>query len=516
VFSKVVNKTAKTQNYGKSILTLFTAVPTTSLIDTNGDTVGDKASVPNECKDTGVLTLAFPAVIESTNREVTTDEAISGKNTGLTADPDGAGVRDTADTYADDWDGDGCTDWDELDKNFSGSFPVSVTGPVNGTDPFNPNDCDQNLDSTLSIFTTVIHDTSNAGLGTGGGQYFKCIADASDPKGGGTRTITLRLGCYSDSTVTVVNSSYIDVPYDAGRHEGGGAGPATCNDTLDNDSNGKTDANDSSCHVTTCIGGGIQAPPSMCGDGKAGGSPPSAVCRPTAGDCTGAFVGIDTDQYPVVTTATCASTPPSNCFNKGTNTLSIGGCFAGLGGPTFGPNVYGSGSFDTRVGAGSFTIRIGITDETDCQNGPPFADGTDIVGTATYVELGSKKTLAGVPIPASLHKNSDKDGCSDTQELRSGAAAEKKGGYRDPYNSYDYFNPTGDGLDRVDDILAVVNQYFQDDPAGDIDYASLTDRTAVPGANTWNLGPPNGQQRVDDILAIVKQYFHDCKGPADI
>ena len=87
-----------------------------------------------------------------------------------------------------------------------------------------------------------------------------------------------------------------------------------------------------------------------------------------------------------------------------------------------------------------------------------------------------------------------------------------QGGYRDPYNGYDYMNPTGDKLNRVDDILAVVNQFFIDDPAGDIDFASTTDRTGVPGANPWNLGPPNGQQRVDDILAMVKQFFHDCNG----
>jgi hypothetical protein len=30
------------------------------------------------------------------------------------------------------------------------------------------------------------------------------------------------------------------------------------------------------------------------------------------------------------------------------------------------------------------------------------------------------------------------------------------------------------------------------------------------GPNAWNAGPPNGMQRVDDIVNILKQYFHDC------
>jgi hypothetical protein len=469
VFTKVVNKTAKTVNYGRTLLWVFTAVPTTGLIDTNGDGTNDAVGPlgdPNECSGG----LGFPAVSESMSREPATDQGTGGKNSGLAADPDGStlGDRDTSDGLADDWDGDGCTDWDELDKNFTGSFPVSVAGPVNGTDPFNPNDCDTNLDSNISILTTISRDNSNAFLGTGNGNYFKCLASFADPKGGGSRTIAIRLGCYSDSPLTVVNSSYADA-----------GGNATC----------------------------PPAPSSMCGDGKAGGGPPSAVCLPSAGNCTGAYIDIDTAQYPVVTTDGCGSPTPANCYDPGTNSLSLGGCFAGFGGVAFGPNVYGSGSFDTRVGAGAFTIRIGITSGADCADGPPFATGTDIVGVATYVELGSKKTLGGSAIPVTGHKNSDRDGCTDTQELRS---AQGDGGQRDPYNSYDYMNPTGDKLNRVDDILATVGEYFDDDPSGDIDYASATDRTGIPGANAWNVGPPNGQQRIDDILASVKQYFHDC------
>jgi hypothetical protein len=108
-------------------------------------------------------------------------------------------------------------------------------------------------------------------------------------------------------------------------------------------------------------------------------------------------------------------------------------------------------------------------------------------------------------------RDSDGDNCPDKKELGQAAV---NGGLRDPFNSYDYFNPTADKQNRVDDILKVVHEFFQDDPvvAGvvQLDQKSNTDRTAIPGGNSWNLGKPNGQQRVDDILASVKQFFHDC------
>jgi hypothetical protein len=88
---------------------------------------------------------------------------------------------------------------------------------------------------------------------------------------------------------------------------------------------------------------------------------------------------------------------------------------------------------------------------------------------------------------------------------------QQQGGLRDPYNPWDYMNPTADGQNRVDDILATVNAYFCDEGSC-VDYTTHTDRTSLVGSNPWNLGPPNGQQRVDDILAAVKSYFHDCEG----
>jgi hypothetical protein len=77
----------------------------------------------------------------------------------------------------------------------------------------------------------------------------------------------------------------------------------------------------------------------------------------------------------------------------------------------------------------------------------------------------------------------------------------------DNANSWDYFNPTADGENRMDDVMAVLTQYFVDQ--GQPGYTPTTDRTLL-GPNAWNLGPPNGQQRVDDVVNALNQYFHDC------
>ncbi len=110
----------------------------------------------------------------------------------------------------------------------------------------------------------------------------------------------------------------------------------------------------------------------------------------------------------------------------------------------------------------------------------------------------------------------DDDGCSNQAEQQTGIGSETSGGRRDYQNPYDYFNPTNDKLNRVDDVLATVDAYFLDDADGNpglppysAGYNPDTDRVLL-GPLAWNLGAPNGQQRVDDILNAVRQYFHDC------
>lgn len=155
-----------------------------------------------------------------------------------------------------------------------------------------------------------------------------------------------------------------------------------------------------------------------------------------------------------------------------------------------------------------------------------------VIGAVVYAQLSDSQAASGVinaapgeatattaptstPCPDfdadsmcdAVDADDDNDGCPDLRELATGLGAQNSGGNRDPLNPWDYFNPTHDGQNRVDDILAVVAQYFVDQ--ANVNYTQDTDRTLV-GPNAWNLGPPDGFQRVADILNIVRQYYHDC------
>jgi hypothetical protein len=119
-------------------------------------------------------------------------------------------------------------------------------------------------------------------------------------------------------------------------------------------------------------------------------------------------------------------------------------------------------------------------------------------------------------VKSSITDDTDGDGCPDADEQQTAIGSETSGGRRDYLNPNDYFNPSGDGENRIDDILAVINQYFDDDDDGnpglppyEPGYNPNTDRTSL-GPDQWDLGPPNGEQRIDDVLAIIYQYFHDC------
>jgi polyhydroxybutyrate depolymerase len=87
-------------------------------------------------------------------------------------------------------------------------------------------------------------------------------------------------------------------------------------------------------------------------------------------------------------------------------------------------------------------------------------------------------------------------------------------------------SPQRDGKVRIGDILAVVQHYYADDAGGTAainrnsdplstppatGYHPAFDRGGViPGGHLWDLAPPDGQIRIDDVLAVVNQYFHDC------
>jgi hypothetical protein len=144
----------------------------------------------------------------------------------------------------------------------------------------------------------------------------------------------------------------------------------------------------------------------------------------------------------------------------------------------------------------------------------PLAQGLPVTGIiwvfrayrygADYPGLAGKDLTPGAPLEV---LDSDGDGCPNLAELQTTSGSELSGGRRDPLNPWDYFNPTHDGKNRVDDILAVVQHFGKNQ--GDAGYSSDFDRTYI-GPNPWNLGPPDGHVTISDILAILVQFGHDC------
>jgi len=240
--------------------------------------------------------------------------------------------------------------------------------------------------------------------------------------------------------------------------------------------------------------GNITCPPAAqenCGDGVSGAPPPGNTVGtyPTNKRLFG-----DVDDKHTVLTGT---------VDNAQNVIKLAGCFEDRDGEAVTGHVYVTAVINLHTGHGQVNLWTELSNSLTLANCLAGTPGPVPPNGVLPLHIARQAAKAAPPAGA----DTDTDGCPNKRELSDTA---NQGGLRDPSNHYDYMNATKDGLNRVDDILAVVNEYFNDDPPGVPDMKSQTDRTAITGGNAWNLGPPNGQQRVDDILASVKQYFHDC------
>ncbi|MGB2695170.1 MAG: S8 family serine peptidase [Dehalococcoidia bacterium] len=153
-----------------------------------------------------------------------------------------------------------------------------------------------------------------------------------------------------------------------------------------------------------------------------------------------------------------------------------------------------------------------ILTSTATDLGPPGYD--------TDFGYGEVNAAAAVAVAA---VDTDGDGCPDARELLPKAAAGSGGG-RDPNNFWDFFDTpdTGNIRDRAvsaGDIIRLVFRFGTNGSAA-IDplsapppggYHTAFDRTPPnPGANPWNLNPPDGAIAVNDILFSVAQFGHTC------
>jgi hypothetical protein len=172
----------------------------------------------------------------------------------------------------------------------------------------------------------------------------------------------------------------------------------------------------------------------------------------------------------------------------------LSGCAVGVGGA---PSTYTGRMATARFscsGSGTITLQHG-NDKTLIAT-PDFL----------YEPEGTSESISiNCIAPQALPGDTDGDGCPDMREQGINAMM---GGARSFVNEWDFFDPTGDGVHRVDDITMVKMLYGMDEGMSPY-YSDEVDRT-LAGPNAWNLGPPDGMVRIADITHAVKSYGHDC------
>jgi hypothetical protein len=456
---------------------------------------------------TTVGSFAFPSVLRSDEREPSTDGTVVAP---AVADPSPA-LDDSADGLSDDWDGDGCPDWDEL--------ALFSDPDQNGADPFNPQDCDTVIGGISYVQATAVRNTDNNGLlgvlndEPGNGIYFFCLVDGQQTGG----NITLTPFCYTDSTLAIVN----------GFHPLANNGAAAPN--------------------TNC--GGVTPPPTTaCGDGRSGPKPPKGS---NPGADSYAAVGTRYDADAAEGAGTCGDELDGDGdtavdqFDNGcrqgpvfdptvlTGTVageiaSVEGCFSDATGLT-GPNVYIDLTLNVKTGGGIIDIWIAQPTCAVPGGAPTFNDAE-----LDSVEFNTKAGITNVtklpdtpPVGVGWVSNqtfgptldNDNDGCDTKAEiLNSDPAA---GGIRDPFNTWDLYDPTRDGAVAGTDFFAVLGRFGSSgDPGLDSVFGSIPAAPAyhtrfdrgdtVPGSAVHVKGAADGNITGVDFFSVLAQFGHTC------
>ncbi|MCH8066174.1 MAG: hypothetical protein IIC90_10160 [Chloroflexi bacterium] len=359
----------------------------------------------------------------------------------------------TAAGSATDFDGDGCSDLEELDVK---SRPANC-----GDDPYSPLDSNiADLSGSYSLLTRV----ARADV-AGGGAYFSCLADIQQTGDGTTDgDITARLFCYQDSFSVINSLGYPGVTGDG--YSGGGPPYAAIPAVGDPE--------------TDCSRFGNAATLDDDGDGI-----PNDGC-PSEG-----FGDTDSSQ-----------TELTGFLDTADNTLKLRGCFEDEDASGTLINVYIESVQNPNTGIGTVDIWA-LQDLSDCTGSHAWGSYGADTG-AELLEAFDDALLTSVRQPGGQSRDTDQDGCPNASELRDDPAI---GGLRDPYNPYDWYDVNQDGvIDLFGDILGVISHYSLD---GADPYDAIYDRGApiTGGAGSWSRRAPDGViDLFTDILGVISQY----------
>jgi hypothetical protein len=434
------------------------------------------------------------------------------------------------------WDGDNCTDAQEL---FSGKPGLSTKGC--GDDPWSPLDSvtvnsADDIAGIYGIEVTLARQDITGGTTIVPGHYITCTAYIQKGMSGGATSVEARLLCNHDSPTEAVNPDYggksCPAPLPANMCSDGspGAAPPGCNDTP---------ANCQAASPDTAHGG-------TCQDA---GRPSLPPCFDLSDLNTVQWlfppVGKPNDTYPQ---PTARQTALSGTISG--NTLTLAGCFRDYNNTAVDGYSYWQLKANVHTGVGVVNIwrnlslvRQALGNCLPLTASPPgIAPGgvpdyaakevqltreTADTCSATNNAVCQPITLAACPAttaPCGYNTakwDSDGDTCPDAWELSDVTNVPfRKAGLRDPSNRWDYMDVNHDGLQDVSDILDAAQKYFVDkgnttDGAGGPDnlpagYMIETDRTGLAGSEDWELNSPDGYVDINEVVDSLDSYFHTC------
>jgi alpha-tubulin suppressor-like RCC1 family protein len=249
------------------------------------------------------------------------------------------------------------------------------------------------------------------------------------------------------------------------------------------------------------------------GDGELGDgtqtseSTPTTVCDSSPTNCSGSLSGVS--KLSAGTGHTCAvrtSAPYVKCWGSqyfGQLGNGVQSFYSQLYPADWTPPNW-SQAQPSALSAGAVETCAIISSYAECWGWNLFGQ----LGNGTTVDTTTWTT-----------QDTDKDGCTDAQELGPNRGL---GGQRDPTNFWDFFdtpNATNvrDKVVNSDDYSRISARYYTDGDAT-VDPLSLPpttgyhpafDRTYV-GPNIWNLGPPDGHIRIDDLTNLNRQLGDSC------
>jgi hypothetical protein len=132
-------------------------------------------------------------------------------------------------------------------------------------------------------------------------------------------------------------------------------------------------------------------------------------------------------------------------------------------------------------------------------------------------------THSSTPVDALL--DSDRDGCTDQQELQTDVGSQASGGLRDPESFWDFFDTPDasnvrDGIVNVDDINRIVARFgaVGDPTANPLSppppapaYHPAFDRSPpAVGEDPWDTRQGDGAITIGDIGLAIAQNGHSC------